>query len=89
MAILMTAEVPGMTQEMVDGMTAQLTEQMKAQPGFVIHANGPIDGGWRVTEVWADLDNWDSWYEGTIKPNLPPGMEPRVTTSELNDVVQP
>ena len=28
MAILMTAEVPGMTQEMVDGMTAQLEEQL-------------------------------------------------------------
>ncbi|MEA2376088.1 MAG: hypothetical protein QOD53_2551, partial [Thermoleophilaceae bacterium] len=40
MAILMTADVPGMTQEMVDGMTDQLMEQQKAQPGFVIHANG-------------------------------------------------
>ena len=35
MAILMTAEVPGMTREMVDGMTGQLEEQQKAQPGFV------------------------------------------------------
>ncbi len=52
MAILMTAEVPGMTQEMVDGMTGQLEEQQKSQPGFVVHANGPIDGGWGVTEVW-------------------------------------
>ena len=36
MAILITAEVPGMTQEMVDGMTEQLEEQQKAQPGFVL-----------------------------------------------------
>ena len=69
MAILITAEVPGMTHEMVDGMTEQLEEQQKAQPGFVLHANGPIDGGWGVTEVWEAQENFDSWYEGTIKPD--------------------
>src|SRR5215210_3939381 len=89
MSILMTAEVPGMTQEMVDGMTGQLMDEQKTQPGFVLHANGPIDGGWGVTEVWEAQENWDSWFEGTIKPNLPEGIEPRITTRELNDVVQP
>jgi hypothetical protein len=89
MAILMTAEIPGMTQEMVDGMTAQLEEQLKAEPGFVLHANGPIDGGWAVTEVWEARGNWESWYEQTIKPNLPDGMEPRITTRELTNVVRP
>ena len=89
MAILMTAEVPGMTQEMVDGMTEQLMEEQKAQPGFVLHANGAIDGGWGVTEVWEAQENWDSWFEGTIKPNLPEGIEPRIVTRELHSVVQP
>jgi hypothetical protein len=27
--------------------------------------------------------------EGTIKPNLPEGMEPRITTRELHYVMQP
>ena len=89
MSILMTAEVPGMTQEMVDGMTSQLMDEQKTQPGFVIHANGPIDGGWGVTEVWEAQENWDSWFEGTIKPNLPDGIEPRITTRELHSVVLP
>jgi hypothetical protein len=57
MAILMTAEVPGMTQEMVDGMTEQLMEQQTAQRGFILHANGSIDGGWGVTEVWEAQQN--------------------------------
>lgn len=89
MAILMTAEVPGMTQEMVDGMTAQLEERQKAQPGFVVHVNGPIDGGWCVTEVWEAEKNWNSWYDGTIKPNLPEGMEPQITTREVHHIVRP
>src|SRR3954451_15627130 len=86
MAILMTAEVPGMTQEMVDGMTDQLMGQQKAQPGFVLHANGAIDGGWGVTEVWEAQENWDSWYDGPIKPNLPEGLEPPSTTRGLPGV---
>ena len=89
MAILMTAEVPGLTQEMADGMTAQLEEQQKSQPGFVLHANGPIDGGWGVTEVWETQENFDSFYEELVKPNLPEGLEPRITTRELHRVVQP
>ena len=89
MAILMTAEVPGMTQEMVDGMTAQIEEQQKAQPGFVLHANGQIDGGWGVTEIWETQENFDSFYESLVKPNLPEGIEPQITTRELYRVVQP
>lgn len=46
-------------------------------------------GGWAVTEVWEAQENWDSWFEGTIKPNLPDGLEPRITTRELNNVMQP
>jgi hypothetical protein len=80
---------PEKEEEMVQGMTDQLMEEQKAQPGFVIHTNGPIEGGWGVTEVWEAQENWDSWYEGTIKPNLPEGIEPRIATRELNEVVLP
>jgi len=89
MAILMTPQLRGMPQEMVEGTTAQLEGEQKSQPGFVVHANGPIDGGWGVTEVWEAQENWDSWYEATIKPNLPEGMEPQITTRELHHVFQP
>jgi hypothetical protein len=86
MAILMTAEVPGMTQEMVDGMAAALKDQMKAHPGFVVHTNGPVDGGWRVVEVWDSEELFTAWYEGSVKPNLPEGIEPQVTSRELHDM---
>jgi hypothetical protein len=42
-----------------------------------------------VTEVWEAQQNRDSWYEGTVKPNLPEGIEPQFTTRELHNVVQP
>jgi hypothetical protein len=28
-----------------------------------------------VIEVWESPDDWRAWYDGTIKPNLPPGVE--------------
>src|SRR5262245_17366343 len=50
-AVLMTAHIPGATQEMINGMSP-LLKQLPSQKGFVVHANGPVSGGWRVTEVW-------------------------------------
>ena len=44
MAVLMTAEIPGATKEMIDGMQPLLDEIVK-QKGFVIHRNGPVAGG--------------------------------------------
>jgi hypothetical protein len=43
MAVLMTAHIPGGTQEMVDGLSPVL-ERIPSQKGFVVHANGPVPG---------------------------------------------
>ncbi|MDF2753697.1 MAG: hypothetical protein K0S82_2080, partial [Gaiellaceae bacterium] len=50
MAVLMTAHIPGATQEMIDGLRPIL-DGIRSEKGFVVHANGPVPGGWRVTEV--------------------------------------
>ena len=46
MAVLMTAQLPGATQEMIDGMRP-LLDPIRHAKGFVVHANGPVPGGWR------------------------------------------
>src|SRR5438876_814260 len=51
MAVLMTAQIPGGTQEMIDGMRPVL-DQITSAKGFIVHGNGPSSGGWRVTEMW-------------------------------------
>jgi quinol monooxygenase YgiN len=67
MAVLMTAHIPGATQEMMDGMRP-LLEQIRATKGFVVHANGPVLGGWRVTEVWDSQAEFEAWLEANVKP---------------------
>ena len=89
MAILMTADVPGMGSEMYSGMISQLRDQIRGARGFVMHAGHEIDGGWRVIEVWDSEADHQAWFEGTIKPSLPAGMAPAITVLALANVVTP
>jgi quinol monooxygenase YgiN len=84
----MTAQLPGATQEMMDGLRP-LLEQIRAAKGFVVHANGPVPGGWRVTEVWDSQADFESWFEANVKPAFPEGGPPlpSITFDELSDVV--
>jgi heme-degrading monooxygenase HmoA len=73
MSVLMTADMDGATQEMIEGMNAALDGPMKRAKGFVSHANGPVPGGWRVTEVWDSEDDFTAWFEANVKLTLPAG----------------
>jgi heme-degrading monooxygenase HmoA len=89
MAVLMTAYIPGGTNEMIDGMRP-LLESIRSMKGFVVHANGPVPGGWRVTEVWDSQADFEAWFEANVKPAFPEGgPTPAITFDQLNDVVTP
>lgn len=88
MAVLMTAQIPGGTQEMIDGMRPVLDEIASAK-GFIVHGNGPSPGGWRVTEMWDTQADFEAWYEASVKPAFPEDARlPSITFDELNDVVR-
>jgi hypothetical protein len=90
MAVLMTAQLAGGTKEMIDGMTAQLEEQLRSAQGFVVHTNGPMSGGWRVTEVWDSQADFEAWFEAYVKPAFPEGAPtPSITFDELHYVLTP
>ena len=75
MAVIVIQEVSGMTTEMADGMVqAGIADQLKSAAGFRHHASGPMDNGYRVIEVWDSPEAFQAWFDGTIKPNLPPGV---------------
>lgn len=73
MPVLMTAEIDGGTQEVIEGLNAALDGPMRGAKGFVSHANGPVPGGWRVTEVWDSEEDFNAWFEAYVKPALPEG----------------
>lgn len=87
MAVLMTALLPGATQEMIDGM-APVLDSLPGQKGFVVHTNGPVPDGWRVVEVWDSQADFETWFEAYVKPAFPEGAaRPEISFDELNEVV--
>jgi len=87
MAVLMTAQIPGGTQEMVDGLRP-LLDEIRRMKGFVVHTNGPVPDGWRVVEVWESQADFEAWFEASVKPAFPDGAPaPIITFDELNEVV--
>lgn len=88
MAVLMTAEIPGGTQEMIDG-TRPVLDHITSAKGFIVHGNGPSRGGWRVTEMSDTQADFEAWFETSVKPALPEGGQmPSITVDELNEVVK-
>ena len=88
MAVLMTAQIPGGTKEMIDGMRPVLDHITRAK-GFIVHGNGPSPGGWRVTEMRETQADFEAWFETSVKPAFPEGAQmPSISFDELNDVVK-
>ncbi len=88
MAVLITAEVPGQTQEKYDGMLTALEPLLRVAKGFIAHGAGPVDGGWRTFEVWETAEDATQFFARHIHPNLPAGITPRRTFLQLHSLVQ-
>jgi hypothetical protein len=89
MAVLVTADVPGQTTEGYDGMLAMLEGSIRNAPGLVLHTAHPIEGGWRIIEIWDSKEEATAYFARFVHPNLPPGIKPRRTLQELHRLVRP
>lgn len=77
MAIVLIADIPGMTSEMYGQAIDQVRGALKAAPGFVAHAGTPTPQGFRVTEIWESRDDCMRFMASVIMPmaqqaGLPP-----------------
>jgi quinol monooxygenase YgiN len=88
MTVLVTAEVAGQTQQGHDGMLGALAGSIRAAPGFVLHTAHPVEGGWRVIEVWEKKDAANQFFATHVAPNLPSGIRPKRTVQELHSLVK-
>jgi hypothetical protein len=77
MPVLVTAEVAGQTEQGYDAMLERLSGALRAAPGFVLHAAHPIDGGWRVLEIWDSAADASRFFGEHVHPHLPPEIRPR------------
>lgn len=89
MAVLVTAEVKGQTREGYDSMLGALGATLARAPGFVLHTAHPVEGGWRVIEVWESKADSDRFFAQHVAPNLPPGIRPKRSVQELHSLLRP
>jgi hypothetical protein len=87
-AVLVTAEVPGQTQEGYDGMLAALEPALRQAKGFIAHGAGPAGDGWRVFELWESQEDATQFFAKHIQPNLPEGIKPKRSYLELHSLVR-
>ena len=54
-----------------DEAAPPLVEQIKKQPGFLLHVAYEDAGGLVVAEVWETQEQHDTWFDANVKPNVP------------------
>jgi hypothetical protein len=88
MSVMITADQPGMTQEMYDGLASTLLPLLAQRPGFIAHAAWPVGGGWQVMEIWESQAEHDSWATEVVLPAIPEGVPPiKMTYQPLHNVM--
>jgi heme-degrading monooxygenase HmoA len=87
MAVLITALVPGQTQEGYDQAMNALRPLLDRAHGFIAHGAGMSPDGWRVFEVWESQEQATAFFAQHIHPHLPPGVTPKRTYLDLHALV--
>ena len=84
MPVLAIFEQPNLDQATYAAMLDQLMPALRSAKGFMSHAGGPSPaGGIRIIEVWESEADSENFFQENLKPNLPPGVVPDTTYSEL------
>jgi hypothetical protein len=65
-AVITILEIPGLTREQYDAVGAALPPGPPA--GIRFHSCGPIDGGWRIVDVWESEAEHAAFVDGVYLP---------------------
>ena len=71
MSVAYYSEVPNVSREQVDRVSAYINERMGDGPpdGGIFHADGPTDeGGWWAFEVYASEEQFTRFHEDFLAP---------------------
>ena len=60
----------GQTQEQYDAAVEELNLAESLPEGWIFHAAGPTEDGWRVVEVWESQEAADAYFQGRLRQVL-------------------
>jgi hypothetical protein len=87
MPVLIRHRAAGMTPDIYDQISPQLAEQVKRQPGFMLHVSYVDANGFCVAELWESQEQHDAWFEENVVPNVPAEITQEVV--ELHSLHRP
>jgi hypothetical protein len=61
MALVMVAEIPDLTTAEYEAVVRKVNES-GSPSGALFHAGGPVEGGYRIIEVWESREAADVFY---------------------------
>ena len=70
-----------------DEIAPPLVEQIKKQPGFLLHVTYEDASGFVVAELWETKEQQETWFNENVKPNVPFEITEEVIT--LHSVHRP
>ncbi len=86
MPISVTTHAPGLPASVYDEVLANHTEPLRQSAGFISHAAEITPQGLTVTEVWETREQWERWFDASVRPSLPAGA-PEPTVTELHNAL--
>ena len=94
MAIAVMQDFPAGTQQQYDQVVAQLQAKLNlgghSPQGNLYHTAGPIEGGWRIVDVWESQDAFNA-FMGVLGPMAQSAgvPQPQVTVWPIHNILTP
>jgi hypothetical protein len=90
MAMAFIMEFAGGTAAQYDAVIADMNLGGRPAPGGIFHVAGPMDGGWRVVDVWESPEVFERFRVEQIEPiTRKHGVgAPRVTAFPVHNILR-
>lgn len=89
MPTLISTKVKGQTLEGYNNILDAVKSSILTADGFIMHCAHPDEGEWKVYEIWQSKEQADRWFVATVAPNLPAGIHPKRTYTDLHSLLTP
>jgi hypothetical protein len=83
-------ETPGLTAELYDAVNDKMNVENDPPEGLILHTSGPMEGGWRIFDVWESAEAFERFTDERLRPAIeevsggPAPPEPRQEIYELH-----
>ena len=70
MAIGVLSEIRGLTAEMYDTVNEKANVESDPPAGLIVHTAGPMDGGFRIFDVWETQEDHERFETARLGPAI-------------------